>query len=358
MPQRPSSRLVGVGNWLPWVSLGVSALALGGSAALWVKLGQVQQELGSRSVETAASLSEARTLAKQADTAVQDLQARLGVAEVKLSEVTLQRSQLDELMLSVSRTRDESLVQDLASSLQLAQQQAQLSGSTQPLIAALQAADRRLSHSAQPRLNPVHRAVAHDLERVQAVAAMDVPALASRFDDVLRQVDALPLANGEPQRTPPTKPTPATPPTAETAAVPAKPSAAGGIWARVSHTWRDWSGQAWDALTTRGAELVRVHRIEASDAALLAPEQAYFLRENIKLKLLNARMALLARQNDVAQSDVVAVSSQLARYFDTQAKATVQTRQALEQLQRDLRQSTLPRLDESLAALAAAGGGR
>jgi len=357
-PQRPSSRLAGAGAWLPWVALGVSALALGASAAVWVKLSQAQQELGRRSVETASSLSEARTLAKQAETATQDLQARLGVAEVKLSEVTLQRSQLDELMLSVSRTRDESLVQDLTASLQLAQQQAQLSGSTQPMIAALQAADRRLSRSAQPRLNPAHRAVTHDLERVQAVSAVDVPALAARFDEVLRQIDALPLANDEPQRPQPAARPNGAAPVASAPQPAPKAGASGNAWDRVGSTWRDWTGRAWDALTARGAELVRVHRIDAADAALLAPEQAYFLRENLKLKLLNARMALLAHQNEVARTDVATVNSQLARYFDAQAKATVQTREALEQLQRDLRQSVLPRLDESLAALAAAGAGR
>lgn len=353
-PQRPPSRISAVSTWLPWVALGVSALALGGSAALWIKLGQAQQELSRRSVETASSLGEARTLAKQAETAAQDLQARLGVAEVKLSEVTLQRSQLDELMLSVSRTRDESLVQDLAASLQLAQQQAQLTGSTQPMIAALQVADRRLTRSAQPRLNPAHRAVAHDLERVQAVAAVDVPALAARFDEVLRQIDALPLANGEPQRTQPAARSPSAAPVASTP----KAGETASAWGHLGATWRDWAGRAWDAVTARGAELVRVHRIDATDAALLAPEQTYFLRENLKLKLLNARMALLAHQNEVARTDVAAVDGQLARYFDTQAKATVQTREALEQLQRDLRQSVLPRLDESLAALAAAGVGR
>lgn len=357
-PQRPPSRISAVSTWLPWVALGVSALALGGSAALWIKLGQAQQELSRRSVETASSLGEARTLAKQAETAAQDLQARLGVAEVKLSEVTLQRSQLDELMLSVSRTRDESLVQDLAASLQLAQQQAQLTGSTQPMIAALQVADRRLTRSAQPRLNPAHRAVAHDLERVQAVAAVDVPALAARFDEVLRQIDALPLANGEPQRTQPAARSPSAAPVASTASSTPKAGETTSAWGHLGATWRDWAGRAWDAVTARGAELVRVHRIDATDAALLAPEQTYFLRENLKLKLLNARMALLAHQNEVARTDVATVNSQLARYFDAQAKATVQTREALEQLQRDLRQSVLPRLDESLAALAAAGAGR
>jgi 2-dehydro-3-deoxyglucarate aldolase/4-hydroxy-2-oxoheptanedioate aldolase len=37
---------------------------------------------------------------------------------------------------------------------------------------------------------------------------------------------------------------------------------------------------------------------------LIAPEQAFFLRENLKLRLLNARLALLSRQFDTAQADL------------------------------------------------------
>ena len=103
-----------------------------------------------------------------------ELQARLAVAEVKVSEVSLQRSQLEELMLSLSRSRDDNLVQDIDSALRLAMQQTQLTGSAQPLLSALQAADQRIDKAAQPRLNAVQRAIARDIERIQSAALTDV----------------------------------------------------------------------------------------------------------------------------------------------------------------------------------------
>ena len=99
-------------------------------------------------------------------------------------------------------------------------------------------------------------------------------------------------------------------------------------------------------------------RIDHPDAALLAPEQAFFLRENIKLKLLNARLALLARQMSAARADVVAVEGLLQHYFDTSAPAVASALGGLGRLRRDLVAQDLPRPDDTLAALAAAAGGR
>lgn len=124
----------------------------------------------------------------------------MSVAEVKLSEVSLQRTQLEELMLSVSRSRDDTLVLDIESGVRLAMQQAELTGSAQPLLSALQAADRRIAKAAQPRLNPVQRAMARDMDRIKASPVADLPLLASRLDELARAVDEWPLLNAEPKK--------------------------------------------------------------------------------------------------------------------------------------------------------------
>ncbi|MFN3496335.1 MAG: hypothetical protein ACK40L_17685 [Hydrogenophaga sp.] len=134
------------GTWLLLLGLAVAVTALVMSGLLWQKLGLTQQELARRSPDSGALAQEARSLAGQADALSQELQARLTVAEVRLSEVSLQRSQLEELMLTLSRSRDDNLVQDLESALRLALQQVQLTGSAQPLVSALQAADQRMEN--------------------------------------------------------------------------------------------------------------------------------------------------------------------------------------------------------------------
>ena len=167
------------------LAIAVALLAAGGllvSGLLWQKLGNIQEELARRSIDSGAQAIEARTLAKSAQESTRDLSARLALQETRISEVSLQRSQLEELMQSLSRSRDENLVVDVESALQLAQQQAQLTGSAEPLLAALKSAEQRLARAAQPRLNPLQRAIVRDLDRIKAASLTDVPVLLLRLD--------------------------------------------------------------------------------------------------------------------------------------------------------------------------------
>jgi uroporphyrin-III C-methyltransferase len=347
------------GQWLLVLAFAVAASALVMSSMLWQKLGLTQQELARRSQDSATLSTEARNLASQAEALAQELQARLTVAEVRLSEVSLQRSQLEELMLTLSRSRDDNLVQDLESALRLAQQQTQLTGSAQPLVSALQAADQRIARAAQPRLNPVQRAIARDIERIQAASLADIPTLALRLDELARQVDDWPVANAVGQRADVAAGA-AVPATGDVATEPAPLSddVPGSGWQRVVSGWNNVWNRVWTDVTSSGRELVRVSRIDRPEAALLAPEQAFFLRENLKLKLLNARLGLLARHMSSSQADVQAVDAALRRYFDTRSPRVQIALTALAGLRKDLVETALPRPEETLAALAVAAGGR
>jgi uroporphyrin-3 C-methyltransferase len=104
--------------------------------------------------------------------------------------------------------------------------------------------------------------------------------------------------------------------------------------------------------------LVRISRIEDPDAALLSPEQSFFLRENLKLKILNARLGLLARQIDSSRSDLATASVALGRYFDGSSRKTQTAIALLQQVQGQMKSLELPRIDETLAALTTAAAGR
>lgn len=343
------------------VGLLLAALALALGGLLWQRLSAAQEELARRSLESSSTAAESRSVAAQAEAQVQELQARLSVAEVKLSEVSLQRSQLEELMLSVSRSRDDNLVQDLESAIRLAAQQAQVTGSVQPLISALQAADQRIGRAAQPRLNPVQRAIARDIERIRGASLADIPALAAQLDELARQVDLWPTLNQVGPQAVAAQPKPVTGPAPSPVDRPAEAgpeasteAAPQGAWAKVKTWWQRIAGE----VVQSARDLVRVSRIDRPEAVLLAPEQTFFLRENLKLKLLNARLGVLARQLRIAQADLVAVDAALERYFDPKASSVAGARAAMLRLKRDLVDSPMPTPDDTLAALAAAAGGR
>jgi uroporphyrin-3 C-methyltransferase len=343
-------------RWL----LVTGAVAVAGvvmSALLWQKLGNIQEELARRSTDSTAQSIEARTLARQAQEGTLELTARLALLETRLSEVSLQRSQLEELMQSLSRSRDENLVVDVESALRLAQQQAQLTGSAEPMLAALKSADQRLVRAAQPRLNPLQRAIARDVERIKATTVTDVPGLLLKLDELTRLVDELPLANAMAVASNTRAPAAAAPAPARAASA-AAPSGnpARALLDRLD--LRAWWANAWQGVRDDARNLLRVSRIDQPDAALLAPEQSFFLRENLKLKLLNARLGLLSRQTASARADLASASAMLGKYFDPASRRTQAAGQLLQQAQTQMKSSELPRLDETLAALATAAAGR
>jgi uroporphyrin-3 C-methyltransferase len=366
-PDMPPSSSRSGGLWLGSLALLLAVGALVVAGMLWQRIGFTQQEMARRSQDSAAQSLEARTVASQAEALTHEVQARLAVAEVRLSEVSLQRSQLEELMLSLSRSRDDNLVQDIDSALRLAMQQTQLTGSAQPLVSALQAADQRISRAAQPRLNPVQRAIARDVERIQSASLTDVPSLVRRLDELAQLVDSWPVHNewrgpvASTDAAVSVDPPAAAPAGPESLVVPATPNttpAASRGWARITQAWSGFWEKAWKSATLNGRELVRVSRIDRPEAALLAPEQVFFLRENIKLRLLNARLELLSRQMESAQGDLLSTEKALARYFDRNAPSVESALEALALLRTEVSKSELPRPDESLAALATAAGGR
>ncbi len=328
-----------------WIVLGAVAVAgVVSSALLWQKLNSIQEQLARQSADTGAQAIEARTLARQAQDLSRETSARLTVAETRLSEVALQRTQLEELMQSLSRSRDENLVVDIESGLRLAQQQAQLTGSLEPLVAALKSANQRIERAAQPRLAPVQRAIGRDLDRIGRATVTDTAGLLGRLDDLVRQVDDLPVLNAPAQASAMRRPANGS---TDNAAPP--PDEA---W------WQSTLRRGWEQVRDGARGLVRVSRIDQPEAVLLAPEQAYFLRENLKLKLLNARLGVLARQFDSARADLASATAALNKYFDPASRRTQNVATLMQQAQAHMKTAELPRLDETLSALATAAAGR
>ncbi len=326
-----------------WWTRSIAVLACVGAlgvGAMWFKLSGIQEQLARQSADTGSQAVEARLSAKQAEELARETAARLAVTDAKLSEVSLQRSQLEELMQSLSRSRDENLVVDIESAIRLAQQQSQLTGSVQPLLAALKSAEQRLTKVAQPRLAPVLRAVARDIERIKATAVTDTPSLLIKLDELVNAVDNLPLLN-------------AVGGAAMDKPAPVKPES---TWASaISASWWEHTlAGVWDDV--RG--LIRVSRVDRPEASLLAPDQSYFVRENLKLRILNVRLGLLARHFEVVRSDLNLVIRDLTQYFDTLNRQGQTTLALAREVLAQAKQTELPRVDDTLAALTTAAAGR
>ena len=345
-------------RWWPTAALALAALA--GIGLGWQSLSRQQtleQELVRRWETVQLDAREARASAALAQQLTRDIAAKVALLDARLAEVALQRGQLEELIQSMSRSRDENVIVDIEASIRVAMQQSAITGSAEPLVSTLRQADERLLRYKQPRMEGVRRAVLRDLDRVKAISGVDVATLTIKLDEVVRLLDELPLLAradlpGELlAQSSPRKEAPASSPGTSPDTTVGKLEQG---WAQVLHRWDGLTRMVWD----EARNLLRVTRIEHPEAMLVAPEQSYFLRENLKLRLLNARLALLSRQFDTAQADLRNVQDNLSRYFDPRSRKLVAATELLRQVTGQARQVNLVRPDDTLAALLAAAAGR
>ena len=348
-PSAPASSRV----W--WLIIAV--LVLLGAASVGVawrtqqRVHELEQELVRRQQDSQGQATEARTLARQAQENARDAVTKASLLEARVAEVALQRGQLEDLIQSLSRSRDENLLVDIEAAVRVAQQQSAITGTVAPLVTTLQQADERLARYDQPRLEGVRRAIARDLDRVRAVGVADISSLNIRLDEAVRMVDDLPLL-AQPERRAAAGGKGDAPPASMV--TPARWSEPSGWWPALAQRAEAWWAAVWDEVRS----LVRVTRVDHPEAMMLAPEHAFFVRENLKLRLLNARLAVLSRQFDAAQADLTAVRTTLERYFDRSSRKVGVAIDLVKQVATQARQVALPRPDETLAALSTAAAGR
>jgi len=287
------------------------------------RIGALRDELAQRVRESEADSRDARLAARQAQEAAREAQAKLAQIEVKFAEFQNHQVGLEALYQELSRSRDEWVLAEIEQVLIIASQQLQLTGNVQVAVAALQTADARLARPGRPQLLPLRKVFARDIERLKTAPGLDVPGLVVKLDQLIAAVDSLPLMqDARPQATAVTK------------------RESDGLWERLVAE-----------LLGELKQLVRIQNVENADPALLSPPQAFFLRENLKLRLLNARLALLARDETAYRGDVKVAASWLERYFDTRSRAAAATAVTLKQLGSGTVGASFPTIGESLAAV-------
>ena len=291
------------------------------------QINALQTELAQRLAAADSEAKQSRGVAEQVREATREAQVKLGVLEAKLQESQNQQIALEALYQELSRSRDESLLADVEQTLLVANQQLQLAGNVKSALIALQAADARLARLDRPQLAGLRKVIARDVERLKLAPYIDVIGISARLDNLMTLVDVLPLAMEA--RAPET----ATP--AKTGA-----DADGNAWTRLTRElWRDMR------------ELVRIERMDRPDVPLLTPAQTYFLRENLRLRLLSARLALLAHDEKSFKADLKAAREWLVRYYDARDKAVANAVAAIRQLNESQISIELPDLASSLDAV-------
>lgn len=286
----------------------------------------LQQELARRLAEIESHNKESRVTASQSREASRQAEIKLGLLENKLAESQNQQVALEALYQELSRSRDESLLAEVEQMVFLASQQLQLAGNVKTALIALQNADTRLQRVDRPQLIPLRKLINKDMERLRALPHVDTAGMSLRLDNLISGVDALPLAMDA-------RPGESRPRAGE------KPEGE-SVWARLTR-------EAWEDIR----QLIRVQNVEKPEAPLLSPSQTFFLRENLRLRLLSARLALLARDEASFKTDLKAAHDWINRYYDRNANETANALAILRQLRESQVSIELPDISASLEAL-------
>ncbi len=308
----------------------LAALAIVAALAVWFDHRRTEKllrtEVAQRLAEVEASTQAAAKAQAQLAADLRDAEAKLTLLETRLAESQTQQAALDALYRDLAPSRDEIALSEIEQVLLVASQQLQLAGNVAAALTALQIADAKLQRLERPQFVPLRRALSRDMDQLRAVPYVDITGVSLKLDQAIAAVGSLPLAMDE--RVPVAAANVAAPPADE----PPWMRLARDMWTDVKH-------------------LVRVEVADRPAAPLVPPPQQYFLRENLRLRLLSARIALLNRDAASFRSDLGAADQWVKEYFDTRQKSVQTLLQTLKQLAATPMVADLPDLNRSLEAL-------
>ena len=290
-----------------------------------VQVAALKEELARRLADAEIRNKETSNNARDSRERVRELSGKVETLESGLADSQNQQVALEALYQQLSRNSDEWALAEIEQTLTIAAQQLQLAGNVKAAILALQNADMRLQRLDRPQLAPLRKVIERDIERLSVAPHVDVVGLSAKIDGLVEAVDTLPLAM---QQRPPPQP----------AASPVPDE--GNALARLGR-------EMWQDLRS----LVRIQTVDRPEVPLLDPAQAFFLRENLKLRLLSARIALLQRDEKTYRSDLQAARHWLERFYDIRERNLANTLAVVRQLAEVRIGVDVPEISASLNAV-------
>lgn len=201
------------------------------------------------------------------------------------------RGTLERLSTDAERGGDKLALEEVSQLLKLANNSAVFAGDKNSAINALKLADSQLKQLSDPRYSVVRRTINQEIGVLEAIESVDVVGVTSKLDALANKIASLPLEN--------------------------EPPVVGEL--EIAHhtddepmTFASELKKLWvDTLNT-----VKIKRIDQPPKPLLAPEQRYFLDQNIQLKLNTAELAVLKGQSEIYKRSLAAAIVWLQDYFD------------------------------------------
>lgn len=289
-------------------------------------INEMQQQLAKKIAEMDGTSKANQLLLTQSQDQVRELSGKVATLETRYAEAQNQRAALEALYNDLSVSRDETALAEVEQLLLIAAQQLQLSANVKAALIAMQSADARLQRMDRPAFNGLRKAISQDMDKLRLLPGVDVASINFQLDNLRAAVDELPLIYQ--QRNGNEAAMPVAAPKDETA-------------------WQRLLREIW----YEAKQLVRIVDTGKAEIPLLPPNQEFFLRENLKLHLLSARLALLSRDEDSFKLELKAVQLWTARYFDGKSNESARMLSGLKKLAASSINIELPDISPSLQAV-------
>ena len=322
-----------VASALAHISLTQMTLAVLAAIFLWQwfdghrAIGDIQQQLAKKIAELDGASKANQMLVTQTQGEVRDLSAKITTLETRYAEAQNQRAALEALYNDLSVSRDETALAEVEQMLLIAGQQLQLSANVKAALIAMQSADARLQRMDRPAFNGLRKAIGQDMDKLRALPDVDTTGINFQLDSLIATVDQLPLVNRQ-RATKKEETAPVAAPNDET-------------------PWQKVLREIWQ----EAKQLVHIEDTGKADIPLLPPNQEFFLRENLKLRLLSARLALLSRDEEGFRQELKTAQAWITRYFDAKSNESIRMLDRLKKIAAAPVSIELPDVSPSLQAV-------
>ena len=214
--------------------------------------------------------------------------------------------------------------QEIELLLRIANHQLRLAHDPDSALAALEEADQALRDLDDPTLVPVRQQLANDILALKSIDPPDIEGVALKLGSLATRVDTLRLSGMV---------------SAETQESSSEMQTETGF-ARIRRKIREFF-----------ADIFRVRKTTGSNAPLLAPDEAFFLRRNVELELRSARLALLSDNEPVYRESLRSARRWVEEYFDTDDQGVSSFISAIADLEGRRLKVSYPDISGSIRAL-------
>lgn len=258
-----------------------------------VSIGWFYQQLQQQEADIQSSLTELSSQNGDWQSKLEQHRQQLGRLDSDQKQLAEKLQQLtDKQQLSNAELQKRWALQEVKYLLNVANQRAVLAHDVVGAIQALIMADKQLEALSDYRLHPLRAEIAEELMSLQSLTTLDIPGMAIQLQTLAAHVDKLRVKKG------PEVDFSESPDTADIAST-------------ETPAWKQAISDIWQQLRS----LVVIRHEQSGEAAVLAPEQRYFLYQNLRLQLESARLALLNADNNSFQHSLKTATTWLDKYF-------------------------------------------